>query len=106
MPRYSPETMGYSKRGWMGNQPQAPEDANQQEEAQEQADPDTDPEDPDYEPPEDGPFRCDNCTFFSAPNQCSQEKVMAKQNGIVDPGGCCKFFNSLNGGGAPDGGQR
>ncbi len=58
-------------------------------------DPDTDPDNPDYESPDDGPFRCDNCSFFSAPSQCSQEKVVASQQGIVDPAGCCKFFDSL-----------
>ena len=56
--------------------------------------PDTDPNNPDYEGPEDGPFRCDNCTFFNAPNVCSQPTVLKAQGGVVDAGGCCKFFNS------------
>lgn len=59
------------------------------------ANPDTDPSNPDYEGPEDGPFRCDNCTFYADPNQCSQPVVMKTQGGQVDPAGCCKFFNSM-----------
>ena len=58
---------------------------------------DTDPNNPDYEGPDDGPFRCDNCTFFAAPSQCSQQTVVKTQGGVVDPGGCCKFFNTLAG---------
>lgn len=60
--------------------------------------PDTNPQDPDYEGPENGPFRCDNCTYFQAPSQCSQPTVMSSPttpNGQVDPAGCCKFFNSM-----------
>ena len=63
--------------------------------APQQANPDTDPNNPDYEPPEVGPFRCDNCTFYVDPNQCSQPQVVQAQKGVVDPGGCCKFFDSL-----------
>lgn len=55
---------------------------------------DIDPNNPDYEPPDDGPFRCDNCTFYTDPNACTQPVVMKTQSGVVDPGGCCKFFNS------------
>ena len=58
---------------------------------------DVDPNNPDYEGPDDGPFRCDNCTFFAAPSQCSQQTVVKTQGGVVDPGGCCKFFNTLAG---------
>jgi hypothetical protein len=61
-------------------------------------DPDLDPSDPDYEGPEDGPFRCDNCMHFKAPNQCNQLQVVATRNGQVDPAGCCKFFKTLSAG--------
>jgi hypothetical protein len=57
--------------------------------------PDTDPNNPDYEPPESGPFRCDNCTFYTDPNQCTQQQVLQVQKGVVDPAGCCKFFSTL-----------
>ena len=60
-----------------------------------QSNPDTDPNNPDYEPPESGPFRCDNCTFYADPNQCSQQQVVQAQKGVVDPAGCCKFFSTL-----------
>lgn len=56
---------------------------------------DVDPNNADYEPPEDGPFRCDNCSFYSDPNQCTQPVVVKTQHGVVDAGGCCKFFKSL-----------
>ena len=60
--------------------------------------PDTDPNNADYEPPENGPFRCDNCTFYGDPNQCNEPHVQAgPQKGVVDPAGCCKFFSSLVG---------
>ena len=59
---------------------------------------DTDPNDPDYQGPEDGPFRCDNCEFFTSPNRCSQPQVVNKVGGLVDPAGCCKFFDTLSGG--------
>ncbi len=65
--------------------------------------PDTDPNNPDYEPPESGPFRCDNCTFYSDPNQCSQQQVVKTRQGVVDPAGCCKFFASMAAVGGPGG---
>ena len=61
---------------------------------------DVDPTDPDYEGPEDGPFQCDNCTFYQDPNQCTQPAVMTKLKGVVDPSGCCKFFTTLSGPGS------
>ena len=67
-----------------------------------QADPDTDPQNPDYEGPEDGPFRCDNCTHFQAPNQCDHPTIIATRQGMVDAGGCCKFFDTLKQNGARD----
>jgi hypothetical protein len=73
-----------------GGQSQQPAQAPSQ-----QANPDTDPNNPDYEPPESGPFRCDNCTFYADPNQCSQKQVVQTQQGVVDPAGCCKFFASM-----------
>lgn len=93
--RYSQDLIGTTKHPWQGGQ-------NDPGEAPAQAGPapktpqDTDPNDPDYEGPEDGPFQCSNCQFYSDPNQCQQPDVVRTQGGKVDPNGCCKFFNSLS----------
>ncbi len=34
-----------------------------------------------------GPFRCDNCEYFSSPNAC------IKVEGYIDPAGCCNLFD-------------
>lgn len=88
---YPPSLKGLSDSGVRtvpanGQQPVAP-------------DPDTDPQNPDYEGPEDGPFRCDNCTYFdSGSSMCQRPEVQQNPStpgGKVDPAGCCKFFNTL-----------
>lgn len=33
-----------------------------------------------------GPFRCDHCEYFSAPNRCQIVE------GDIDPAGCCNLF--------------
>jgi hypothetical protein len=33
-----------------------------------------------------GPFRCDHCEYFSAPNGCRLVE------GNIDPAGCCNLF--------------
>lgn len=57
-----------------------------------------------YQGPENGPFRCDNCSYFSAPGSCSQPDIVQLQQGVVDPGGCCDYFESLGIGQATPGG--
>ena len=42
-----------------------------------------------YLPPEDGPFQCQHCAHFQAPNAC--EKV----SGMIDPEGCCNYYLSV-----------
>lgn len=39
-----------------------------------------------YMGPESGPFRCDNCVYWSAPNACNLV------DGDIDPGGICNLF--------------
>jgi hypothetical protein len=59
-----------------------------------------------YEPPgKKGPFRCDNCEYFSGPggNTCGQRTMMklSKQprvnsgRVIVDPAGCCEMISRI-----------
>lgn len=58
-----------------------------------------------YMPPEEGPFRCDNCKHFKAPYLCDEKKVIAdpeirkvKEGGKtyagIEPAGCCNEFKS------------
>jgi hypothetical protein len=53
-----------------------------------------------YVTPDLGPFECDNCSHFQAPNACDHPQVVSdpEVNGQVDPKGCCNFFKSLSGG--------
>lgn len=39
-----------------------------------------------YQGPENGPFECEHCTFFSAPSACQIVE------GNIDPEGCCNNF--------------
>lgn len=62
-----------------------------------------------YEQPGDGPFRCDNCKFFTmvggnegdddAQGQCAEPDVVndPQVRGNVQAGGCCSYFTTLNG---------
>lgn len=49
-----------------------------------------------YMGPDQGPFKCANCEYFTAPNQCGKQQVMDELGGdqfaVVDPEGCCNFF--------------
>lgn len=47
-----------------------------------------------YLGPEDGPFKCANCIYFSpaAPNTC------AIVEGMIDPEGCCNLYTKADGG--------
>lgn len=49
-----------------------------------------------YMGPDQGPFQCSNCEYFTAPNQCGKQQVMDELGGdqfaVVDPEGCCNFF--------------
>jgi hypothetical protein len=51
-----------------------------------------------YVTPDLGPFECENCTKFSAPNQCQEPRVQSdpEVQGQVDPQGCCNFFQSAH----------
>ena len=35
---------------------------------------------------DEGPFRCDNCEYWSNPSKCT------KVNGNIEPGGCCNLY--------------
>lgn len=101
--KFSAQLIGTKKRPWLGSQSSQDDEPPQQAGMAPKTTKDVDPNDPDYEGPEDGPFECDNCQFFSDPNQCAQPDIVRSQGGQVDPKGCCKFFNSLSGG---NGGQQ
>jgi hypothetical protein len=57
-----------------------------------------------YLGPDEGPFRCDHCSWFAAPGHCSEPHIILlasrdlfglKLQGrvaIVDPGGCSDFY--------------
>jgi hypothetical protein len=51
-----------------------------------------------YARPEFGPFECENCQHFQAPNQCNHPEVESdpEVNGQVDPEGCCNLFQSAH----------
>ena len=56
---------------------------------------------PNYMGPDQGPFECDNCKYFIAPQNCSKPEVLqevgdADGDGYadVDPKGCCNLFES------------
>jgi hypothetical protein len=51
-----------------------------------------------YMPPEDGPFECDHCAHFQAPNTCD------KVSGVIDPQGCCNYYLSVETGSENPGG--
>lgn len=40
-----------------------------------------------YMGPENGPFRCGSCEYFSEPNACQ------KVEGIIQPEACCNLFS-------------
>jgi hypothetical protein len=50
--------------------------------------------------PEDGPFECENCTYYQDPGQCSNPQVQRdpQVRGKVDPEGCCNLFSSAGNG--------
>jgi hypothetical protein len=52
-----------------------------------------------YVTPDLGPFECDNCTHFQAPDTCDHPEVVSdpEVNGQVEAKGCCNFFKSLGG---------
>ena len=39
-----------------------------------------------YLPPEDGPFECENCTYFLKASSC---RIV---EGYIDPVGCCNLY--------------
>lgn len=58
-----------------------------------------------YAKPEQGPFKCANCRFFTAPNECGQSVVVrdahegylpqvAGTKAQVAPEGCCNHFET------------
>lgn len=55
-----------------------------------------------YMPPQNGPFRCDNCVHYhgtpgdNAPGQCDDREVQSdpQVRGRVQGGGCCNEFQS------------
>lgn len=62
-----------------------------------------------YMGPDQGPFECDNCQYFTAPSLCAKEEVVQELGMVngqpvaqVDPKGCCNYFESAGtGGGTP-----
>ncbi len=50
-----------------------------------------------YQGPDQGPFKCANCEYFTEPNQCGKKQVIAelggKKSATVDPEGCCNFYS-------------
>jgi hypothetical protein len=55
-------------------------------------------QDPAYMGPDKGPFRCDNCEYFSEPNKCYKEEMIKAQDALktakVDKAGCCNYFET------------
>jgi hypothetical protein len=51
-----------------------------------------------YASPEYGPFECENCVHFEAPDKCNHPKVIAdpEVNGNVQAEGCCNYFKSAH----------
>jgi hypothetical protein len=51
-----------------------------------------------YATPDLGPFECDNCVHFEAPNRCNQSQVVSdpEVQGNVDAEGCCNLFTSAH----------
>jgi hypothetical protein len=54
-----------------------------------------------YATPDNGPFECENCIHFQAPNACDNPQVVSdpEVNGEVEPEGCCNLFSPLKPGG-------
>jgi hypothetical protein len=59
-----------------------------------------------YQPGEYGPFKCDNCEYYTSGNKntgdCSKPQVVEElghelaDSTIVEAEGCCNFFESKN----------
>lgn len=51
-----------------------------------------------YQPPDQGPFECDNCIHFDGQGRCDKPEVIAdpQVQGNVEPEGCCNFFESAH----------
>lgn len=47
-----------------------------------------------YQAADQGPFRCDNCEYFSTPNKCSNPEIVKLRGGMVEPGACCDYFEN------------
>lgn len=49
-----------------------------------------------YVPPQLGPFECENCQHFEAPNRCNHPTIVSdpEVQGNVEAEGCCNFFKS------------
>ena len=45
-----------------------------------------------YQDADQGPFRCDHCEYFSAPNKCSHPEIIKLRRGVVKPASCCDYF--------------
>ncbi len=54
-----------------------------------------------YMGPEDGPFRCDHCDYFTAPDACRHPAVIRELGGTtharVSPAGCCNHYEPVEG---------
>jgi len=51
---------------------------------------------PFYMGPKEGPFKCENCEYYSDPNKCYKEEMIKHQKADefakVEPEGCCNYF--------------
>jgi hypothetical protein len=74
--------------------PTAPPEAMEQQ--PQQSEPGDGTQQSGYVMPDLGPFECENCTHFEAPNRCNHPEVVAdpEVNGNVEAEGCCNFFKS------------
>jgi len=94
---YNYNAPGASDESWMDNDganvpsSESPEDISEDVKAAQDGEAVLPAQSAGYQGPEDGPFRCDNCTFFKGDN-APCEKV----SDPIQAGGCCYLFKNGN----------